>query len=136
LILSRGWQPQTCASVREFLAQLRPLVPSSLILAFSSTDSNSLEIQKRIARECTEVPIIVIADYEDIPTTVQAMKAGAVDFLIKPFSNEHLVAAIRQSLLRSRAALDRRMEMRDLRSRYALLTPRNNKSWLWLSPAC
>lgn len=127
LILSRGWQPQTCASVREFLVQSRPLVPSSLILAFSSTDSNSLEIQKRIAREWTEVPIIVIADYEDIPTTVQAMKAGAVDFLVKPFSNEQLVAAIRQSLLRSRAALDRQMEMRDLRSHYALLTPREQQ---------
>ena len=127
LILSQGWQPQICGSVREFVAQPRPFVPSSLILAFSSTDSNGLEAQKRIAKECAEIPIVVIADYEDIPTTVQAMKAGAVDFLVKPFSDELLVAAIRQSLSRSRAALERGMEMRDLRNCYALLTPREQQ---------
>lgn len=127
LILSQGWQPQSCDSAEEFLARPRQFVPSSLILAFSCTDSNGLEVQKRIARECAEMPIIVIADYGDIPTTVQAMKAGAVDFLVKPFSDELLVAAIRQSLVRSRAVFDRRMEMRDLRDCYASLTPREQQ---------
>lgn len=127
LIRSQGWEPQTCDSDREFLARPRPFVPSALILAFSSTDPNGLEVQKRIARECAEIPIIVIADYEDIPTTVQAMKGGAVDFLVKPFSDELLVAAIRQGLVRSRSALDRGMEIRDLRSCYASLTPREQQ---------
>jgi FixJ family two-component response regulator len=107
LIRSQGWQPQVCDSAREFLAQPRSLVPSCMILAFSSTDSDGLEMQKKIARECAEMPVIVIADYGDTRTTVQAMKAGAVDFLLKPCSAELLVAAIRQSLVRSRASLDR-----------------------------
>jgi FixJ family two-component response regulator len=127
LIRSRGWQPQTCDSVTEFLARPRPSVPSCLILAFSSTDSNGLEVQRRIAKECADTPIIIIADYGDIPTTVQAMKTGAVDFLVKPFGDELLLAAIGQSLVRSRAALDRGMEMRDLRNRYASLTPREQQ---------
>jgi FixJ family two-component response regulator len=127
LILSRGWQAQTCDSVSEFLAQPRPSVPSCLILAFSSTDSNSLEVQRRIAKECADTPIVIIADYGDIPTTVQAMKTGAVDFLVKPFGDELLLAAIGQSLARSRAALERGMEMRDLRNCYASLTPREQQ---------
>jgi FixJ family two-component response regulator len=127
LIRSQGWQPQTCDSAREFIVRPRPFVPSALILAFSSKDSNGLEVQKKIARECAEMPIVVIADYGDIPTTVQAMKAGAVDFLVKPFSDELLVAAIRQSLVRSRAALDRVMEMRDLRHCHASLTTREQQ---------
>jgi FixJ family two-component response regulator len=127
LIRSQGWEPQACESAQEFLGRPRPVVPSVLILAFSSTDSNGLEIQKRIARECAETPIIVVTDYGDIPTTVQAMKAGAVDFLVKPFSDEMLVAAVRQSLIRSRVALDRVREMRDLRNCYASLTPREQQ---------
>jgi len=86
-----------------------------------------VEVQKRIARECADTPIIIIADYGDIPTTVQSMKAGAVDFLVKPFSDELLLAAIRQSLLRGRVALDRAMEMYDLRNCYASLTPREQQ---------
>jgi FixJ family two-component response regulator len=127
LILSQGWQPQTCDSVSEFLARPRPSVPSCLILAFSSTDANGLEVQKRIAKECADTPIIIISDYGDIPTTVQAMKIGAVDFLVKPFGDELLLAAIGQSLARSRAALERGMEMRDLRNCYASLTLREQQ---------
>jgi FixJ family two-component response regulator len=127
LIRSQCWQPQICDSVSEFLARQRPSVPSCLILAFSSTDSNGLEVQKRIAKECADTPIIIIADYGDIPTTVQAMKTGAVDFLVKPFGDELLLAAIGQSLVRSRAALDRGIEMRDLRNCYASLTLREQQ---------
>ncbi len=127
LILSQGWQPQSCDSVSEFLARPRPSVPSCLILAFASTDSNSLEIQRKIAKECADTPIVIIADYGDIPTTVQAMKTGAIDFLVKPFGDELLLAAIGQSLARSRAALERGIEMRDLRNCYASLTPREQQ---------
>jgi FixJ family two-component response regulator len=127
LIRSQGWEPQTCASTQEFLSQPRQLAPSCLILAFSSRDSNGLQVQRRIARECAEMPIIVIADYEHIPTAVESIKAGAVDFLVKPFGDELLLAAIRQSLARSRAALDRGVEMRDLRHRYASLSPREQQ---------
>jgi FixJ family two-component response regulator len=84
-------------------------------------------VQKKIARERTEMPIIFISGCGDIPTTVQAMKAGAVDFLVKPFSNDVLLGAIRESLERSRAALDREMETRDLRNCYASLTPRERQ---------
>jgi FixJ family two-component response regulator len=127
LIRSQGWQPQGYSSAREFLGQARPCVPSCLILAFSTLDSNGLAIQKLIARECSETPIIIVADYEDIPTTVQAMKAGAVDFLLKPISEELLVAAIQQSLERSRATHSRGMEMRNLRDCYASLSRRERQ---------
>jgi FixJ family two-component response regulator len=127
LIRSQGWQPQSCDSVADFLARPRPSVPSCLILAFSSTDSSGLDVQKRIAKECAETPIVIIADYGDIPTTVQAMKSGAVDFLVKPFGDALLLAAIRQSLARSRAAVERGMEMRDLRHCYVSLTPREQQ---------
>jgi FixJ family two-component response regulator len=127
LIRSQGWQPEICDSPQEFLARPRSLAPSSMILAFSYADSNGLEAQKRIARECAQMPIIVITDRGDTPTAVQAMKAGAVDFLVKPFNAEPLVAAIRQSLARSRAALDRHRELHHLRSCHALLSPREQQ---------
>lgn len=127
LISSHGWQPEACDSAREFLARPRPFVPSALILAFSSLSSNGLETQKRIAREYTETPIIVVADYEDVPTAVQAIKAGAVDFLVRPFSNEQLLLAIRHGLARSRAVLDRGIEMHDIRNCYASLSPRERQ---------
>lgn len=127
LTCTQGWQLQFCESAQEFLAESRQFVASALILAFPSKDSNGLEAQKRIARECAETPIIVVADYEDVPTAVQAMKAGAVDFLVKPFSDEQLAAAIRRSIVRSRAILDRETEMRDLRRCYASLTPRERQ---------
>jgi FixJ family two-component response regulator len=126
LINSQGWHPEACESPREFFTRPRAFVPSALILAFSA-NSNGLEIQKRIAREYAETPIVVIADYEDIPTAVQAIKAGAVDFLMKPFIDETLLAAVRHSLTRSQAALDRRREMHDLRQRHRSLSPREQQ---------
>jgi FixJ family two-component response regulator len=127
LIRSEGLQSETFASVREFLAWPRPVVPSCLILAVSLPDVNALELQKQIARERPEMPIIAISSYEDIPTTVQAMKTGAIDFFVKPFSNEVVLGAVRESLERSRVALDREMEKRDLRTRHASLTPREQQ---------
>jgi FixJ family two-component response regulator len=126
LIRSEGWQPETFDTAEQFLGRTRPLVPSCLILNLSR-DLNGLEMQKQIARERAEIPIIVISGYGDIPTTVQAMKAGAVEFLLKPFSNDVLLDAIRESLERSRVALDREREVRDLRNRYVSLTPRERQ---------
>ena len=125
LIRSEGWQAETFASAREFLARPRPLVPSCLILSLPHQDG--LEVQKRIARERAEMPIIVISSHRDIPTTVKAMKAGAVDFLLKPFSHDVLLSSIRQGLVHGRVALDREMEMRGLRNSYASLTPREQQ---------
>jgi FixJ family two-component response regulator len=127
LISSQGWQPETFASPEEFLSRPRPLVPHCLILALSLPDMNGLGVQKQIARERTETPIIVTSSQGNIPTTVQAMKAGAVDFLVKPCGRDVLLAAIRQSLDRSRIVLDRESELRDLRNRHALLTPRERQ---------
>lgn len=127
LIRSQGWQPQTFESAEGFLSEPRPVVPNCLILALSASDLNGLELQKQIARERTEMPIIFISGFGDIPTTVQAMKAGAVDFLLKPFSNDQLLNAIRQSLHSSRMVLEREMEMCGLRNRYVSLTPRERQ---------
>ena len=127
LVSSQGWQPRAFDSAQDFLIQPRVFVPSALILAFSSSGPNGLEIQKRVARDYAEIPIIVVADYEDVSTAVQSIKAGAVDFLLKPLCQELIVATIRQSIARSRAVLDRGMEMRDLRNRHASLSPRERQ---------
>ena len=127
LICAEGWQAETFESVEEFLARPRPLVPSCLVLDVSLPDLNALDIQKRIAVERSGMPIIFISGGGDIRTTVEAMKAGAIDFLVKPFSNEVLLRSIRESLERSRVALDREVALRDLRDRYASLTPRERQ---------
>ena len=127
LIQNEGWQPKTFASAQEFLDCPRAVVPSCLILDVSLPDLNGLELQKRVAVERTDIPIIFITGYGDVPKTVQAMKAGAVEFLTKPFNDEVLLTAIRQALERSRLALAHETEMRELRDRYASLTPRERQ---------
>ena len=127
LIRCEGWQPQTFQSAREFLTRPRPLVPSCLVLDLALPDLTGLELQKIIARERAEMPVVFISGCGDIPTTVRAMKAGAVDFLVKPFGNDVLLRAIRESLERSRVAIDREGELRDLRNCYVSLTPRERQ---------
>jgi FixJ family two-component response regulator len=127
LIARQGWQLETFESAREFLARPRPLVPSCLILARSLLDLNGLEEQKQIARERAAVPIIVTSKCGDIPTSVQAMKAGAVDFLVRPFGDEVLLARIRETFERSRLALQRVMETGELRNRYSSLSARERQ---------
>ncbi len=127
LINGQGWQFETFESAREFLARPRPLVPSCLILNRTIRDLNGLEEQKQIARERVEVPIVIISRYEDIPTTVEAMKAGAVDFLLRPLRDEALLLGIRETFERSRLVLEREMETSDLRRRYASLTLRERQ---------
>ena len=127
LIDNEGWQPRTFASAQEFLGFPRAVVPSCLLLDISLPDLNGLELQKRVAVERTDMPIIFITGYGDVPKTVKAMKAGAVEFLTKPFNDEVLLTAIRQALERSRLALVQEAEMQELRNRYVSLTPRERE---------
>ena len=127
LIRSDGWQPETFESAQEFLIRPRPSVPSCLVLDVSLPGLNGLDLQKRVAVERADMPIIFITGHADIPMSVQAMKAGAVEFLTKPFGDEVLLSAVRQAIERSRTALAREAEMRALRDCYASLTPRERQ---------
>jgi FixJ family two-component response regulator len=124
LIQDEGWQPETFASAQEFLDRPRTFSPSCLVLDISLPGLNGLELQKRVAAERTDLPIIFITGHGDIPMTVGAMKAGAVEFLTKPYNDEVLLTAIRQALERSRLALAQEAEIQQLRDRYASLTAR------------
>jgi FixJ family two-component response regulator len=114
LIRSAGWQPETFQSARDFLAHPRRFVPNCLVLDVNLPDLSGLDLQQLVSAERSDTPIIFVTGYGDVPMTVKAMKAGAVEFLTKPFGDEVLLAAIEQSLERSRAALVRDGEMRDL----------------------
>jgi FixJ family two-component response regulator len=127
LIRCEGWQSETFSSGQEFLTRPRALVPSCMVLDFSLPGLNGLELQKRVAVERTAMPIIFISGYGDVPMTVQAMKAGAVEFLTKPFSEDALLSVIRAALARSRVALSREAEIRSLRDRYASLSRRERQ---------
>jgi FixJ family two-component response regulator len=127
LIQTEGWQTQTFASAEEFLARPRAGVPSCLVLDVNLPDLNGLELQRRIAGDRIHMPIIFVTGFGDIPMTVQAMKAGAIEFLTKPFGDEVILSAIRNAIQRSRAALGREAEMHDLRECYASLTPREQE---------
>jgi FixJ family two-component response regulator len=124
LIEFAGWQPETFASAGEFLARPRTTVPNCLVLDISLPDLNGLELQKFIASERTDMPIIFITGHGDVPMTVQAMKGGAVEFLTKPFDDEVLLSAIRNAIKRSAAVLDDQAETSSLRNNYDSLTPR------------
>ena len=127
LIRSEGWLAETFGSAQEFLDRPRALVPSCLVLDFSLPGLNGLELQKRVAAERTDMPIIFITGHGDVPITVQAMKAGAVEFLTKPFSPDVLLDAIRKAIERSRTALSREADMQVLRECYESLTPRERE---------
>src|SRR6202795_125449 len=127
LIRSEGWQPETFESAQEFLAHPRALVPSCLVLDVSLPGLNGLELQKRVAIERTDMPIIFITGFGDVPMTVQAMKAGAAEFLNKPFGDDVLLSAIRNAIERSKTALGHEAEMQALRDRYESLTPRERE---------
>ena len=127
LIRFAGWQPETFASARDFLARPRVRIPSCLILDVSLPDLNGLDLQKLVAVDRTDMPIIFITGYGDVPMTVQAMKAGAVEFLTKPFNDDVLLGAIRNAIERSCTALGHDEEMREVREAHALLTPRERE---------
>lgn len=127
LIENEGWQPKTFASAQAFLDCPRAVVPSCLVLDLSLPGLDGLELQKRVAVERVDMPIIFITGYGDVPKSVQAMKRGAVEFLTKPFNDEVLLTAVRQALDRSRLALVHETEMREIRDRYAALTTRERE---------
>ena len=126
-VRSENWNPETFASAQEFLNHPRTLVPSCLVLDLSLPDLNGLELQKQLAVEHIDMPIIFITGYGDVPKSVQAMKAGALEFLTKPLNTDALLRAIRNALQRSRVALAQDAEMQELRDRYASLTPREQQ---------
>lgn len=127
LICSQDWQAETFASAKEFLARPRTLVPSCLVLDVSLPGLNGLELQKLVAVERSDMPIIFITGHGSVPMSVEAMKAGAVEFLTKPLRKDVLVSAIRNALDRSRKALSDRAEMQALRGRYESLTARERE---------
>jgi FixJ family two-component response regulator len=127
LIRCEGWQPEIFASAQEFLSRPRVLAPSCLILDVTLPDLNGLELQKRVAVDRIDMPIIFITGYGNVPMTVQAMKAGAVEFLTKPFRDDVLLSAIRHAIERSRSALGHEVEIRALRDRHASLSRRERE---------
>jgi FixJ family two-component response regulator len=126
LIRSAGWQPETFASGPDFLARPRATGPCCLLLDVTLPGFNGLEVQRQLAG-CTEMPIIFITGHGDVPTTVQAMKAGAVEFLTKPFTDDVLLNAIRGAIERSRVAARLEAETRALKARYDSLTTRERE---------
>lgn len=126
LIKSAGWRPETFASAQSFLCRPRPRVPSCLVLDIALPGLGGLELQERLA-ERTDMPVIFITGHGDIPMSVQAMKAGAVEFLTKPFDHEVLIKAIQGAIERSRVAMLRDSEVHVLRTRYTTLTVRERE---------
>jgi FixJ family two-component response regulator len=127
LIRHEGWVPETFGTAEAFLARPQLPVPSCLVLDVTLPDLNGLDLQKRIAADRSGMPIIFITGYGDVPMTVRAMKAGAVEFLTKPFGDEVLLAAIRGAIARSAVALKEEAEKRVLRDRHASLSPREQE---------
>jgi RNA polymerase sigma factor (sigma-70 family) len=126
LITAAGWQPETFASAQAFLARPRPTVPCCLVLDVTLPGLSGLELQQRLV-ERTDMPIIFITGYGDVPMSVRAMKAGAVEFLTKPFTNDVLLDAVSGAIERSRTAVRQESKMRALRSASASLTPRERE---------
>jgi FixJ family two-component response regulator len=127
LIRSVGLRAELFASAQEFLRSKLPNVPSCLILDVRLPGLSGLDLQRRTTEAGMEIPIIFISGYGDIPMTVRAMKAGAVEFLTKPFRDQDLLDAIQQALERDRQARDQRAATEELRRRFASLTPRERE---------
>jgi FixJ family two-component response regulator len=126
LIKSAGWLPILFESAQQFLTYPRATLPSCLVLDVTLPGLNGLELQKRLT-DRTDMPIIFITGHGDVPMSVRAMKAGAVEFLTKPFKDDVLLDAIRGAIERSRAALRQESNMQGLRGCYASLTPRERE---------
>jgi len=127
LIRDAGWQVETFTSAEEFANHPREFVPSCVVLDISMPGLNGLDLQKRLAVNRPDMPIIFLTGNADIPMTVQAMKAGAVEFLTKPFSGDTLLSAVSKAIARSTALITRDAELRALRARYARLSSREKE---------
>jgi FixJ family two-component response regulator len=126
LIESAGWQLESFASAREFLSRPRALVPSCVVLDVGLPDINGLDVQQRLA-DRNDMPIIFITGRTDVAMTVRAMKAGAAEFLTKPFRNDVMVSAIRNAISRSCAVLGQAAQIQVLRERYVSLSRRERE---------
>ena len=126
LVLSAGWPVETFASARDFLDRPRVVAPSCLVLDVQLPDLSGLDLQKRVV-DRVDMPLIFITGYGDVPTTVQAMKAGALEFLTKPYRGEVVLAAIENAIACSRAALARQAKVTSMRDHYASLSRRERE---------
>ena len=127
LVSFAGWRPETFAAAEEFLARTPADCPSCLILDVSLPELNGLDLQQLLASDRSEMPIIFVTGHGDIPMSVNAMKAGAVEFLTKPINDDALLKAIEHAVERSKASLDDQADSERLRRRYAGLTPREQE---------
>jgi FixJ family two-component response regulator len=127
LIRDAGWQAETFASAEEFLSRPRVPGPSCLVLDVGLPDLSGLDLQQRIVADRPDMPIIFITGHGEVPMTVRAMKAGAVEFLTKPFGDDVLLIAIRDAIERSESVVAREAEIRALRDRYASLSHRERE---------
>jgi FixJ family two-component response regulator len=127
LIASVGLRVETFGSTREFLNSKRPQAPACLVLDVRLPDASGLELQRDLAAAHVQIPIIFITGHADIPMSVRAMKAGAVEFLTKPFRGQELLDAIQEAIVKDRVAWNERAEMAELQARYDSLTPREKE---------
>lgn len=127
LIHEMGWQVKTFSSASAFLSHRHPGGPRCLVLDVSLPDLNGLDLQQRISGEHADMPIIFITGWGDVPMSVKAMKAGAVEFLTKPFGDRAVLDAIGAALERSASTLDVVADTRSLRDRFAALSPRERE---------
>ena len=124
---SAGWRTESFACAMEFLARLRTAGPACLVLDVSLPDINGLDLLQRLADQGSLLPVIMVSAHNDVPTTVRAMKGGAIDFITKPFEEAVVLAAVALGIERSRAALQKESEMRVLQDRYTALTRREQE---------
>jgi FixJ family two-component response regulator len=127
LLRAVGWEVETFASAQEFLAHRQENIPSCLVLDVGLPGLSGLDLQRRILEANGDIPIVFITGNGDVPTSVRAMKAGAVEFLVKPFSERDLLDAIQQAIKRDQSARHQRAQIEDLRARYESLTPRERQ---------
>ena len=127
LLHAAGWEVETFPSAQEFLAHRKEDIPSCLVLDVGLPGLSGLDLQKRILEANREIPIVFITGHKDVPTSVRAMKAGAVEFLVKPFSEDDILDAIRQAIKRDQSARYQNAQMQDLWRRYESLTPRERE---------
>src|SRR5215469_13514049 len=132
LVRSAGLTVQTFASAQEFLAFSRPDVPSCLVLDVQLPGLSGLDLQEELTKADVQIPIIFLTGHGDIPMTVRAMKAGALEFLPKPFEDQDLLDAIQQAIKRDRVARRERADMGELYDRYNSLTPREREIMGWV----
>ena len=127
LIRSAGWKVETFASAEEFLARPRAESPNCVLLDLQLPDLSGLDLQKRMAEIGLDIPIVFLTGHGNIPASVQAMKAGAIEFLTKPADEQELLRAIQEAVERCRRMRQQRVEMSELRNRYESLTARQQE---------